>query len=125
MIWIMKKIVTITLNPTIDKSILVPLLIENQKLRCTDVKCEPGGGGINISRAIKNLGGSSTALFLEGGYFGAFFVELFKKKGIDFESFKIKNEIRESLIVFDQLTAKQYLINFEGPMVLKPNGNLC
>ena len=113
------KIVTITLNPSIDKSILVPSLIENQKLRCTDVKCEPGGGGINISRAIRKLGGSSTALFMAGGYFGGFFTHLFKKKNIDFESFKIKNETRESLIIFDELSSKQYLLDMQGPIVFE------
>jgi 6-phosphofructokinase 2 len=115
----MKKIVTITLNPTLDKSILVPSLIDNQKLRCTEVKAEPGGGGINISRAIKKLGGSSTAMFLAGGYFGAYFTHLFKKKKIAFEAFKIKNETRESLVVFDESSSKQYLLNMEGPLVSK------
>ena len=115
----MKKIITITVNPTIDKSILVPSLIENQKLRCTDIKYEPGGGGINISRAIKNLGGSSLALFLAGGHFGSFFIDLFKRKKIEYESFKIKNETRESLIIFDQLSAKQYLLDIQGPIVIE------
>ena len=113
----MKNIITITVNPTLDKSVLVPSLIENQKLRCTDVKIEPGGGGINVSRAIKKLGGLSTALFLAGGNFGTYFIDLFKKKKIVFKSFKIKNETRESLIIFDELSAKQYLLDMEGPVV--------
>ncbi len=115
----MKKIITITVNPTIDKSISVPSLIENQKLRCTEIKCEPGGGGINISRAIKNLGGTSTALFLEGGHYGAYFMQLFKQKKIDYKSFKIKNDTRESLIIFDELNTKQYLLDMEGPIVFE------
>lgn len=115
----MKKIVTITLNPTIDKSISVPSLHENQKLRCTEIKYEPGGGGINISRAIQNLGGSSTALFLEGGHFGAYFMQLFKQKKINYDAFKIKNETRESLIIFDELTTKQYLLDMKGPIVFE------
>ncbi len=115
----MKKVITITVNPTLDKSIIVPSLIENQKLRCTDIKYEPGGGGINISRAIKKLGGSSFALFLAGGHFGSFFIELFKKKKIAFEAFKIKNETRESLILFDKLNTKQYLLDMQGPIVFE------
>ena len=115
----MKKIITITVNPTLDKSVLVPSLIENQKLRCTDIKYEPGGGGINISRAIKKLGGSSMALFLAGGHFGSYFINLFKKKKIEYESFSIKNETRESLIIFDELNAKQYLLDMQGPIVFE------
>ena len=116
---IMKKIITITVNPTLDKSVLVPALIENQKLRCTDIKYEPGGGGINISRAIKKLGGSSKALFLAGGNFGLYFIDLFKKKKIEYESFSIKNETRESLIIFDESNAKQYLLDMQGPIVFE------
>lgn len=113
----MNRIVTITLNPTIDKSILVPSLIENQKLLSKLVKSESGGGGINISRAIKNLSGSSTALFFAGGFFGSFFIHLFNKKKIDFKTFLIKNETRESLIIFDELSSKQYLLSVKGPIV--------
>jgi 6-phosphofructokinase 2 len=116
----MSKIITLTLNPTLDKSILVSSLIENQKLKCTEVKLEPGGGAINISRAIKRLGGASTALFLVGGHFGALFTDLFEKKNIDYKALKIKNETRESLIIFDELSSKQYLLNMEGPLVFKP-----
>ena len=115
----MNKIVTITLNPTIDKSISVPSLVDNQKLRCTEIRYEPGGGGINISRALKKLGGSSTALFLEGGHFGAYFMQLFKDKEIDFNSFFIENQTRESLIIFDELNKKQYLLDMEGPIVFE------
>ena len=115
----MKKIITITVNPTLDKSILVPSLIENQKLRCTDIKYEPGGGGINISRAIKKLGGSSMALFLVGGHLGSYFIDLFEKKKIDYKPFKIKNETRESLIILDELSTKQYLLDMEGPIVFE------
>ena len=103
----MSKIVTITLNPSIDKSISVPKLISDQKLKCTNVKFEPGGGGINISRVIKRLAGKSEAFFLAGGHFGNYFIDLFKTKKIEFQSFKIKNETRESTILFDASNSNQ------------------
>ena len=115
----MSKIVTITLNPSIDKSISVPNLIADQKLKCTNVTFEPGGGGINISRVIKRLGGKSKGLFFAGGNFGAFFIELIKAKKIDHHSFKIKNETRECVIVFDESNSNQYLIDVQGPKVTK------
>lgn len=115
----MKKIVTITVNPTIDKSIAVPMWVENTKLRCTDIQFEPGGGGINISRALKNLGGTSTALFFAGGFFGAYFKKLFKEKKISHTAFTIKNETRESLIIFDESNTKQYLLDMQGPTMIK------
>jgi len=119
----MSKIVTITLNPSIDKSISVPNLVADQKLKCSNVNFEPGGGGINISRVIKRLGGKSNAFFFAGGHFGNFFVELFKTKKISYQSFKIKNETRESVILFDESNSNQYLLNVEGPIISSSEAN--
>jgi 6-phosphofructokinase 2 len=51
----MKTIVTMTLNPAIDKSSSVAHVVAEQKLYCTPPRFEPGGGGVNVSRAIKKL----------------------------------------------------------------------
>ncbi len=53
----MEAIVTLTMNPAIDKSASVDHVVPEHKLRCTDPRAEPGGGGSNVSRAIRNLGG--------------------------------------------------------------------
>ena len=55
----MRKIVTITFSPCIDKGTSVPALVAEKKLKCSAPKLEPGGGGINVARAIKKLGGRS------------------------------------------------------------------
>ena len=113
----MTNIATITLNPSIDKSTRVQELVPDQKLKCEDNSCEPGGGGINISRAIHNLGGNAKAWFLSGGHFGNFLTELIHNKGLEYEAFPIKNETRENLILFDQAKNNQYLLNSPGPEV--------
>jgi len=66
----MSKIVTITFNPCIDKSATVPQLIPGKKLSCSEPDFEPGGGGINVARAIKKLGGEALAIYPSGGYSG-------------------------------------------------------
>ena len=53
----MSKIITVTFNPAIDKSTSVATLIPEKKLNCAVPVYEPGGGGINVARAIKKLGG--------------------------------------------------------------------
>ncbi len=63
----MKQILTLTLNPTIDLSSSVENVFPEHKLRCGSETLEPGGGGLNVARAIKKLGDSSSALYFCGG----------------------------------------------------------
>ena len=51
----MKKIITITMNPETDKSASVSQVIVERKLYCHSPRFEPGDGGINVSRAIREL----------------------------------------------------------------------
>lgn len=62
----MTKIITLTVNPTIDKSTSVDTVASEIKLRCASPQYEPGGGGINVSRAISKLGGDSLAIYTAG-----------------------------------------------------------
>ncbi len=50
-------ILTLTLNPALDMATEVHELTPGHKLRCTEPMLDPGGGGLNVSRAIKALGG--------------------------------------------------------------------
>ena len=76
----MPVIITITFSPCIDKSTSVPALIAEKKLKCTSPKLEPGGGGINVARAIKKLGGEATAIFPSGVTPGNISTIYWKKK---------------------------------------------
>jgi 6-phosphofructokinase 2 len=78
----MPAIVTITFNPAIDKSTSVPVLIPEKKMHCTEAVYEPGGGGVNVARAIKKLGGEATAIYLAGGYSGEMYSRLLYKEGV-------------------------------------------
>ena len=63
-------ILTITLNPALDISTSAARVVPDVKLRCEAPSFDPGGGGINVSRAIRNMGGHSTALVALGGTTG-------------------------------------------------------
>ena len=63
----MSPIVTLTLNPAIDKNTSVNRVVAEDKLRCNAPSREPGGGGINVSRVVRRLGGASRALYTSGG----------------------------------------------------------
>jgi len=113
----MSKIITITFNPALDKSITAQELIPERKLKCSSPVYEPGGGGINVSRAIKKLGGESVAAYLAGGFAGQEITRLLTEERIKTIVTGIHNPTRENLVVTDLENHKQYLFDLPGPKV--------
>jgi len=121
----MATIITITFNPAIDKSTTVPLLIPEKKLYCTHPVYEPGGGGINVARAIKRLGGDATAIYLEGGYSGKVFTELLRIEKIDIIPIRTLGVTRENLVVKELSTNKQFRFVMPGDAVSDKEWKNC
>ena len=115
----MKSIYTLTLSPTIDKSCNVDQVIAEHKLRCTEPKHEPGGGGINVSRAIKKLGGESVAIYPKGGATGELLHMLLDEEGISQHAVPSKSWNRENFIVVETTTNRQYRFGMPGPELQK------
>lgn len=113
----MQKIITLTLNPALDKSIEVPELVPEKKLRSLNVKVEPGGGGINVSRALHKLEGNSEAVYLSGGFTGKQFEKLLTEEGVASIALNISGDTRENFIVVDAKSHQQYRFGMEGPEV--------
>jgi len=109
-----KTVLTITLNPSVDKSSSVQNIVPEKKLRCDTPKYEAGGGGINVSRALKRLGISSNALFTSGGKTGNMLEVLLKQEELDITPILISSETRENFIVVDTTTNQQYRFGFPG-----------
>ena len=107
-------ILTVTLNPCIDKSSKVEILKPESKMRCTEIVHEPGGGGINISKALKKLDTPSVALFPAGGHNGNMLCSLLKEEGILFHAVDTKTETRENWVVLETSTNNQYRFTFPG-----------
>ncbi|MBS3802736.1 MAG: 1-phosphofructokinase family hexose kinase, partial [Candidatus Thermoplasmatota archaeon] len=66
----MKSIITITLNPSVDQSCTTSVVKDERKLKCNSPQYDPGGGGLNVSRVIKRLGGQTKAFYPAGGCMG-------------------------------------------------------
>jgi 6-phosphofructokinase 2 len=109
------NIVTLTMNPTIDKCSSVDHVVPERKLRCADPIYEPGGGGINVSRAIRNLGGESMAFYPAGGRNGEKLKDLLDEDGINHSPQPIKGQTRENLSVYENSTGQQYRFGMPGP----------
>lgn len=121
----MTSIITITFSPCIDKSTSVHSLIPEKKLKCSTPKLEPGGGGINVARAIKKLGSEATAIFPSGGYTGKFFNHLIEKENIRSVIIETANETRENIIVVDQSTNNQYRFGMPGTTLTESEWQHC
>src|SRR3972149_4965585 len=104
----MKTIVTLTMNPSIDKSSSVEHVVAERKLYCKTPRFEPGGGGNNATRAIKKLGGESVALYPSGGPTGEMLRSLFKQEGLDHRPIPFNGWTRENLVVLEETTGQQY-----------------
>ena len=107
-------ILTITLNPTIDKSTTVEKIIPDSKLRCTVAKNEAGGGGINVSKALQKLNTENIALFPAGGIIGRLLQKLLQQDHVPMHVIEVDKETRENLIVLETSTNKQYRFNMPG-----------
>jgi len=108
------SILTITLNPAVDKSTNVDNIKPEKKLRCDKPKYEPGGGGINVSRGLARLGIPSTALFLSGGRTGALLEELLQTENVHTHPITVAAETRENFIVVDTSHNEQYRFGMPG-----------
>lgn len=121
----MSPIITITFSPCIDKSTSVSSLVPEKKLVCAVPKLEPGGGGINVARAIKKLGGQATAIFPSGGYTGKLFNHLVEKENVTSLVIESVNETRENIIVFDESSNNQYRFGMPGTLLREDEWKRC
>ena len=63
-------IYTVTLNPALDKTVEIPGMALDTVNRITEMRTDPGGKGINVSKVIAKLGGDSRAVGILGGESG-------------------------------------------------------
>lgn len=121
----MKTIVTITMNPAIDKSATVDHVVAERKLYCSEPLFEPGGGGINVSRAVRKLGGESLALYPSGGHSGQTLRLLLDQEGLKHRPVEVAGWTRENLIVLESATGQQYRFGMPGPDLTAKEWQAC
>lgn len=108
-------IVTLTMNPAIDVTTSVERVIPDVKLRCENPRYEPGGGGINVARAIRRLGGDALALFPAGGPAGALLGQLVAGEGVRYRCLPIAGWTRQNVNVAEPATGHQFRFLMPGP----------
>jgi 6-phosphofructokinase 2 len=111
----MTQILTVTLNPALDLSTSADGIRPGPKLRCDDPVREPGGGGVNVARVIRRLGGDCVALVALGGPTGAALRGLLDAEGVPSEVFAVPGDTRLGLAVTDRSTGAQFRFVLPGP----------
>jgi 1-phosphofructokinase/tagatose 6-phosphate kinase len=110
-------IITVTLNPALDKTLEVPNFTPGRRHRSVDQVTMPGGKGVNVARAIKRLGQPVIATGLAGGATGTRIVEALNGEAILNSFVRIREESRTNTAVLDPTTGLQTEINERGPAV--------
>ena len=110
----MDRIFTLTLSPSLDSATLTAQLYPEGKLRCSVPVFEPGGGGINVARAITHLGGKATAIFPAGGATGEHLVSLLADEQVAVETVNAHDWTRQNLHVHVESTHEQFRFVMPG-----------
>jgi len=98
------SILTLTVNPALDKSTTVERVVPDQKLRCANPRYDAGGGGINVSRVLRRLGANPMTIFQSSGPAGKMIEQLLSGEEVNFTTYQTAEWTRENLVVVDQST---------------------
>jgi 6-phosphofructokinase 2 len=112
-------IVTVTLNPSLDQTITVDGLIIDETNRWASTRLYAGGKGIDVSRAIHEMGGMTTAYGFVGGVAGRTVEILLDEEDVPFSFTPIDQETRTNFIISDTKTGQQTRIGAPGPRISK------
>ncbi len=111
-------IVTLTVNPAIDRIISVDRLAFEDRAYINSSRESPGGRGINASCVIHSFGGRTLAVLTSGGETGRRIEQLLGCCGFEIAAVPVRNEIRTNLTITDThgLTVN---LNEAGPKLEK------
>jgi 6-phosphofructokinase 2 len=121
----MKPIVTLTLNPAIDSSCQADEVRPILKIRTTEERYDPGGGGVNVARVIRELGGEAMAVYLAGGLTGQALTQMIEAIGLEHRAVPIRGYTRVSHTVYERSSGKEYRFVPQGPKIHEEEWQAC
>lgn len=107
-------IITVTLNPAIDKTVMVDKLEVGGLNRVQSMRMDPGGKGINVARVLKNFGMPVKATGVIAGAQGKNLLQYLAREEIKADFLKVPGETRTNLKVVDSSTSITTEINEAG-----------
>ena len=95
-------IYTVTLNPALDKTVEIPGMALDTVNRITEMRTDPGGKGINVSKVIAKLGGESCAAGILGGGSGKMLEKLLEGEPFATRFRFVEGQTRTNLKIIDR-----------------------
>ena len=114
-------ILTLAMNPAIDKTLTIDNFKVNHVNKVTDIRLDPAGKGINVSKVVKILGGRTKVIAFLGGKNGDFIVDALAKDRLSLVTIPIENETRINTKIVDTKLNTYTDINEKGPHISPEN----
>ncbi|HSB69717.1 MAG TPA: 1-phosphofructokinase [Candidatus Methylomirabilis sp.] len=108
-------IVTVTPSPALDRTLRVDRLDFGAIARVRDVREDPGGKGVNVSRVLNHFGRPTTALGFIAGRIGSRLEEELRRYGIVTDFVPVEGETRVNLTLTDG--ERELKVNEAGPPI--------
>jgi 6-phosphofructokinase 2 len=110
----MAEIVTVTMNPAID-TYLSADSFRSAKIRCKITGRGPGGGGVNVAKVIRRLGGVAVAALTVGGPAGRRLLCMLDARDVPHREVWVKGETRDTYVIFERESKRRYHVIIDGP----------
>jgi 1-phosphofructokinase family hexose kinase len=110
-------IYTVTLNPAVDKELVVPAIEVDTVLRSQEINIDYGGKGFNVSRMLDALGSRSVALGFAGGYNGKLLRDGLDSLGIESDFVWVNGETRTNVSIVTEIPSHYIKVNEPGPVI--------
>ena len=114
-------IYTLTLNPAMDKTVVIDNFAPGGVNRIQSLRVDVGGKGINVSKCLKSLGCDSVAAAFWGGAAGQRGIDFLKENGIGSLAVRVPEDTRTNLKIIDPVRCENTDINEPGPAITRQN----
>jgi 1-phosphofructokinase len=108
------EVVTLTLNPAIDQTVMIPGFAAGAVNRVERVRQDPGGKGVNVASALADAGHRVTVTGFLGRDNAVPFETLFAAKGIQDHFVRIAGQTRVGIKILDPVQQQTTDLNFPG-----------
>ena len=110
-------IVTVTLNPCVDRTVRVEGFAPGRTNRVVDSRCDAGGKGVNVAVALRGLGEEACCLGFNFSEDGALLTETLERLGIESDFVPAEGRLRANVKIFDLKAREMTELNEAGSEV--------